>query len=193
MSAVITCKIFVFTRAITKFSVSLKYAVFMLRTFLLPGLELALHYVSGPQASVWVRQCNRLLIACLQHAAASKCSLSHTAVSLSLGFLLPSWLEVAIKVSELFLRVNSSDARWGRLGRALMREAGFAEVTALTPVPRDSGSRLARTVHLAQTELRWSLHLAEESSSERSQRASRLLSTSPLLVSNIFYFFLNYA
>jgi len=62
------------------------------------------------------------LIDCIRHAIASPLRLSHSAVALAAGFLLPSTLEVAIKVSELFIRLNTTDAhdRWNRISRQLM-------------------------------------------------------------------------
>ena len=63
-----------------------------------PALEFALHYVHGPGTSEWLKACDRQLIGCIKHAAASLLLLSHSAVALSLGLLLPSWLESSIKV-----------------------------------------------------------------------------------------------
>ena len=154
-------KIFAFTRAVSKFRVSLGHAVYMFNVFLLPMLELALHYVHGAGTSRWIQECDRLLIGSIKHAAASPIMLSHTAVALTLGLRLPSWVETSVKVSELFLRLNSTDARWSELGRALMRERLPSSIDAATAIPRaDSGSRQARAAHLAVTRLGWSLHLA---------------------------------
>jgi hypothetical protein len=47
--------------------------------------------------------------------------LSHSALALTLNLTLPSWLEASVKVSELFLRMNSDDPRWGHLGRMVLR------------------------------------------------------------------------
>jgi len=72
--------------------------------FLLPKLELALRYITGPQVNTWLQSYDTTLVGCIRHAIASPLRLSHAAVALAVGFLLPSTLEVAIKVSELFIR-----------------------------------------------------------------------------------------
>lgn len=103
-----------FTRVVAKFKLSLSQATYMFNTFLLPKLELALHYVHGSATTKWLNKCDRILVGSMKHAADSPLRLSHTAVSLSLHFTLPSRLEVAVKVSELFLRMNSTSTtcRW---------------------------------------------------------------------------------
>jgi exonuclease III len=173
-------KIGVFTRAITKFRVSLSMAAYMFNVFLLPGLELSLHYVHGVGTSAWIKQCDRLLIGCIKHAAGSLLRLSHSAVALLLRFSLPSWLEASIKVSELFLRLNSSDGRWGALGRALARAALPAVVDASTALPRaDTGrDRLGRAARITVTKLGWSLHRHEERAA--GARGASLLNSEPV-------------
>lgn len=136
-----------FTSIVRKFEVSLSQARYMFNVFLMPKLELALHYVHGPGTQKFINTCNSIIIGCIKHAVASPLQLSHRAVARALGLILPSRLEVAVKVSELFLRINStqSDCRWGQLGRLLMQQALPATVDALTPMPRSSNSsRLMR-------------------------------------------------
>ena len=119
-----------FTRAIAKFRVSLRHAVYMIRVFLLPKLELALHYVHEEGVAHWLKSLDRSIVGAIKHAAASPLRLSNSAVATVLGFLLPSRLEAAIKVSELFFRLNSVGCRWGRLGRILTRQTLTSEVDA---------------------------------------------------------------
>jgi len=85
-----------FSRAVVKFNVTLKQAVYMYNVFLMPMLELALHYMHGPGTARCIKQCDRLIIGSIKHVAGSLLSLSHTAVALTLGLLLPSWLETSI-------------------------------------------------------------------------------------------------
>ena len=152
-----------FTRVVSKFRVSLSQAAYMFNVFLLPKLELALHYVHGPGTSEWIQHCDRAIIGSIKHAVASPLQLSHTAVALSLGIHLPSWLEAAIKVSELFLRMNSTGCRWGRLGRLLMRQTMPSAVDASSALRRpNAGTRLSRAAHLAVSRLGWKLQLHEE-------------------------------
>ena len=40
-----------FTRAVSKFKLSVQQAVYMFNVFLLPKLELALRYITGPQVN----------------------------------------------------------------------------------------------------------------------------------------------
>jgi hypothetical protein len=173
-------KIGAFTRAVSKFRLPLSLAAYMFNCFLFPALELALHYVHGVGTNAWIKQCDRLLIGSIKHAAGSLLRLSHSAVALALRFSLPSWLEAGIKVSELFLRINSSDERWGKLGRALARAAMPTTVDTSTALPRaDSGrSRLCRAARLAVTKLCWSWHRAEER--RDGARNTRLLKSEPL-------------
>jgi hypothetical protein len=188
-------KIAIFTRAISKFRVSLSLAAYMINVFLLPALELSLHYVHGVGTSVWIKQCDRLVIGSLKHAAGSLLQLSHSAVALTLRISLPSWLEASIKVSELFLRINSSDRRWGSLGRSLARAALPASIDITTPLPRaDFGrNRLCRAARLAVKKFGWSLHRTDErragarhvglldSAPVGSQLNSELCTSSPVL------------
>lgn len=151
--------IMVFTRAVTKFAVPVGQAVHMFNVFLLPKLELSLHYAHGVGTSHWARQCDSLLVGCIKHAVKSPLKLSHTAVALTTGLRLPSWMEACVKISELFLRLNSADPRWGELGRVLMRTTCGSVVDASTSLPRTS--RLARAAYLATHVLQWSLHLRD--------------------------------
>ena len=83
-------------------------------------------------------------------------------------------------MSELFLRLNSSDCRWGALGRALARAALPAVVDASTALPRaDTGrDRFSRAARLAVTKLGWSLHRHEERAV--GARGARLLDSEPV-------------
>ena len=168
-----------FTRAITKFRLSLKQAVYVFNVFMLPTLELALHYVHGAGTNEWLRKCDGLLIGCIKHASGSLLRLSHSAVALSLGLLLPSWLETSIKVSELFLRMNSQDVRWGQLGRLLMRHSLTAVVDSSSALPlANRGTRVSRSARLAVDKLSWSLHLAEQH--RANSRLQHLFDTPPV-------------
>ena len=170
-----------FTRLVSKFALPLRSAAYMFNVFLLPKLELALAYVHGPGCSSWLKDCDRLLIGSVKHAAGSLLSLSHSAVALSLGLVLPSWLEASVKVSELFLRMNSSDPRWGRLGRVAFRQQCGSSVTAATLLPPlDSGTRLTRAARLAAQVLQWELHL-DVQSRRASSRRRHLYHCEPLL------------
>jgi len=155
--------IMIFTRLVSKFSLSIGQAIYMFNVFLLPKLELALHYVHGAGTSKWVKDLDRLLIGCIKHISHSPLQLSHSALALTLHLTLPSWLEAAIKVSELFIRMNSNDDRWAPLGRHLMRQDCTSKVDSNTPLPRaDSGSGLTRAAYLALHKLRWTLHLTDQ-------------------------------
>lgn len=146
--------ILLFTRAVTKFRVTINQAAFMFNAFmfnafLLPKLELALRYVHGRGTSEWVKKCDALVMGCIKHAAQSPLKLSHSALALTLRINLPSWLETAVKVSELFLRLNSTGCRWGMLGRLLWRQAlplalDAAPAPALQRSFGGAGSRLKR-------------------------------------------------
>ena len=155
--------IMTFTRVATKFRLAISVAVYMLRVFLISRLELALHYVHGPGTESWVRNCDRCLFGCIKHLAGSPLRLSYTALSIALQLPRPSWLEQSIKVSELFLRLNSSDSRWGGLGRAIMRQELPASVDTTTPMPGpNAGSRTTRAAYLAVKRLKCTLHLSEQ-------------------------------
>ena len=83
-----------------------------------------------------------------------------------------------MKVSEAFLRLNSSDARWGHLGRIIMLQQCGSTVDATTPLPRaDSGSLLNRAARLAAHQLHWQLHQAEMRRAGRRNR--HLLQAAP--------------
>ena len=51
--------IIMFTRLAEKFHMSISNAVYMFNVFLLPRLELALHYVHGRKTTEWIQQCDR--------------------------------------------------------------------------------------------------------------------------------------
>ena len=60
-----------FTRAVTKFRVTINQAAFMFNAFVLPKLELAPRYVHGRGTSEWVKKCDALVMGCIKHAAQS--------------------------------------------------------------------------------------------------------------------------
>lgn len=156
--------IMLFTRTVSKFNLSISKAVHLFNIFLLPRLELSLHYVHGPGTRAWIADCDRILIGCLKHAASSPIRLSHTALALALNLTLPSWLEASVKVSELFLRLNSSDPRWGFLGRITMLQQCGASVDSSCPLSRadtPKSSLMRRTAYLAVHKLGWKLSLDE--------------------------------
>jgi hypothetical protein len=105
-----------FTRAASKFRVSLQLAAYMFNAFLLPKLELALRYVHGSGTQAFIDKCDSTLIGCIKHAVASPLSLSHSAVALTAGVVLPSWLEV--KVIFLF---RQSITGWCRSSHVMPR------------------------------------------------------------------------
>ena len=151
-----------FTRAATKFRVTINQTAFMFNTFLLPKLELALRYVHGRGTSKWVKNCDALIMGCIKHAAQSPLKLSHSALALTLRINLPSWIESAVKVSELFLRLNSTSCRWGHLGRLLWRQSLPLALDAALALQRSvdgAGSRLKRAADFASHVLGWSLKL----------------------------------
>ena len=109
-----------------------------------------------------------MFITCIERLSGSSIKLSNTVVALSCHLLLPSWLEVSIKVSELFIRINSAEERWGGLGRAIMRAELPPAVDASTRLPRpNSASRTVRAAQLAVSKLSWSLHLREPARGRR--------------------------
>ena len=164
-----------FTRAVTKFRVTISQAAFMFNTFLQHKLELALRYAHGAGTSDWVSKCDGLLMGAIKHAAQSPLKLSHSALALTLRINLPSWLEAAVKVSELFLRLNSTGCRWSQLGRLLWRQTMQPHVEAAPMLQRKlnvGGSRLKRAADLATHLLGWSLQLQQ---AERSRGRHRHL------------------
>ena len=179
--------IYKFTTAVDKFKVSISQAVKMFNVFLLPRMELALHYVHGPGTSAWIHMCDKLLIAAIRHRASSPVKLSHSAIALATHTLLPSWLEVSIKVSELFLRMNSKDERWGALGRIMLREQCGSQINAaVTPGSRRSSTRsdslLKRTAHLIVKSLHGEALLDKEDnlrSPTDSSRHTHVFDTTP--------------
>lgn len=164
-----------FTRLASKFDLSIGHSVYMFNVFLMTRLELALHYVHGPGTDNWIEGLDRMVIGSIKHSCGSLLKLSHSAVARSLGLLLPSWLERAVKISEVFIRMNSSDQRWGRLGRISMREACHTTRCIDQNVPLSGpnarlSTQLTRAVYLAVKKLRWSLHLTKEARSESHRR-----------------------
>jgi hypothetical protein len=107
--------------------------------------------------------CDRAPIICVAHTAGSSLlSLSNLAVASALGMTLPSWLEAATKVSELFVRANTPDFdRWAILGRAQLMQAAPVSMSAETISNRGAnsshGGRLTRKLHLAVHKLGWKL------------------------------------
>lgn len=150
-----------FTRIATKFSLPIAHIVYMFNVFLLPKLEHAFRYCSGPGTEQWVHSCDRMLIGSIKHAARSPLRLSHKAVALTLGLRLPSWLETSIKVSELFIRANTQDQRWSVLGRSLIHGlVPSGSVSDLPAASRRSGADWqACAVSLAGSVLHWSMQM----------------------------------
>jgi len=166
-----TAMIQLFVRAVSKFRLSVQQAAYMFSVFLLPKLELGLRYITGPQANAWVRGYDAALVGSIKHVIASPLSLSHSAVALTAGFTLPSTLEVAVKVSELFIRLNTTDAhdRWGCLGRQFMlRHVGTTSAKRNElQKERDAGSRYHRAAAHAVNHLQWKMLLREEAADAR--------------------------
>jgi len=175
-----------FTRLATKFHLSIGHAVYMFNVFLMPRLELALHYVHGRRTQDWIESLDRLIIGCIKHCCNSLLRLSHSALAMSLHLLLPSWLEKAIKISETFIRFNSTaDSRWAKLGRMAWRRLFPSSVdrTGVAPLPGPNAlSQLGRTIYLAVKSSdgpQWSFHLAEEERADHGRRR-RLFQYDPL-------------
>jgi ribonuclease HI len=175
-----TAMIQLFVRAVSKFKLSVQQASYMFNTFLLPKLELALRYITGPQVNAWISSYDAALIGSIKHAIASPLKLSHSAVATAAGLLLPSVLEKAVKVSELFIRLNTTDAndRWSSMGRLLMlRQVGsVATKRNLWQKESDGGSRLQRAAAHSVNHLRWQMTLRDDlmPSREASARNARL-------------------
>ena len=153
--------IMIYTRLIIKFKLCIRQAVYVFNIFLLPKLEIALHYTHGIGTAKWIKDCDRLLVGVIKHIATSPIRLSHSAVALCTGLKLPSWLETSVKVSELFLRMNSSDGRWGHLGRILMQSQlpSYMDRDTVACQPH-RGSRITRACYLATHYLNWHIHFA---------------------------------
>ena len=155
-----------FSRVVSKFQLSVSQAAYIFNTFLLPKLELALRYITGPQVNGWVATYDAILVGSIKHVIESPLHLSHSAVALSAGFLLPSLLEVAVKVSELFIRLNTvdTDDRWSRLGRLLMlsQVGSVVEKQNLVHKSNDNGTRFQRAAAHAVNHLQWKMHMREE-------------------------------
>ena len=181
-----TAMVQLFVRAVSKFQLSVQQAAYMFGVFLLPKLELGLRYITGPQTNAWVKGYDAALVGSIKHAIASPLSLSHSAVALAAGFTLPSTLEVAVKVSELFIRLNTIEQhdRWSRLGREFM----LLHVGAVTAKrndiqrDRDAGSRYQRAAAHAVNHLQWKMVLREEASQVRAAavRNTQLFARQPL-------------
>ena len=169
----------VFTRAVHRFSVPVGQAVYMFNVFLLPKLELALHYVHGKETTKWLKMCDRLIIGCIKHCVSSPLRLSHTAVALTVQLCLPSWLETCVKISELFIRLNSLDNRWSNLGRMRMRSEWGSTVDSDMALRRlDAATRVARTCSMAVQKLRWSMNLREDQ--RKTLRSKHLFDIRPI-------------
>ena len=149
-----------FSRIATKFHLSIAHAVYMFNVFLAPRLELALHYVHGAGAPAWIKECDSTLFRCITRLAGSPLHLSHSMLATTLGMVVPSALEIGVKVSELFLRINAADTRWSVLGRCVMRAELPCTVDATTPLPRlTKCTRVQHAAHHAVKKLGWSLHM----------------------------------
>ena len=161
-----TAMVQLFSRVVSKFKLSVRQAAYMFSTFLLPKLELALRYITGPHVNQWIKQYDAVLVGSIKHTIGSPLSLSHSAVALTAGFLLPSWLEVAVKVSELFIRLNTVEQndRWSRFGRILMlaRVGTVSGKRNLVHKDSDSGCRFQRAAAHAVNQLQWRMQLREE-------------------------------
>ena len=181
-----TAMIQLFVRAISKFQLSVQQAAYMFSVFLLPKLELGLRYITGPQVNAWIRGYDAALVGSIKHAIASPLSLSHSAVALAAGFLLPSALEVAVKVSELFIRLNTVEAhdRWSRFGRQfmLLHVGTIAAKCNDLQKDRDAGSRFQRAAAHAVNHLQWKMMLREEPSLARgaAARNAQLFARQPI-------------
>lgn len=176
----------VFTGVVDKFSLTLNHAAFMFNVFLLPKLELALRYVHGPNTARFISNCDAAIVGCIKHAAASPLRLSHSQVALTLGITLPSWIETTAKVSELFLRINSTElnCRWAELGRLLLHQVlpcGLVAAESRPALPwLNAGSRMTRTVRLASSELQWVLKLHAPRSAITRVRSQHLFDLEPI-------------
>ena len=153
--------VMMFASLVSKHKMSVGRAVYMFKTFLAPKLELAMHYVNGRGTSDWINACDRIIIGSIKHAVSSPIHLSHCAVASLLQLILPSWLECSVKVSQLFLRMNSTDARWGALGRMMLRSHHLSTIDSTTVSNREltSDHRMMRAAYLAVNTLQWSMHM----------------------------------
>jgi exonuclease III len=168
----------VFSRVVTKFSVPLHQASYIFNVFVLPSVENGMRYIHGRGTTAFLKKCDSVLVGAIKHAVQSPICLSHSAVALALRFTLPSWLEAAVKVSELFLRMNSTQCRWGRIGRALFRQALSSVLDSTASVPQlQTPTRVGRASALAVRTLRWKLQLAEEP--RAGARVQRLFHSEP--------------
>jgi hypothetical protein len=171
-----------FTRVAVKFKLSVRDAVYMFNTFLITKLELALRYVHGPGTAAWLAGCDRLLFGTVRHLVKSPLLLSHSTLSVLLGLRMPSRMEQVIKVSELFQRLNSSDAQWGSLGRTIARAhlPSTASAHAAAPVlpALERCNRVARAAGLLAKQLLWSSTLSAPESNRPGHRREHLFAQS---------------
>ena len=68
-----------------KFHLTIKQTVFLFNIFLIPRLELALHYVHGSNTNKWLKMCDRIIIGAIKHKAQTPLRLSHSALALILN------------------------------------------------------------------------------------------------------------
>ena len=166
--------IHLFGRIVSKFKLSVGQASYIFNTFLLPKLELGLRYISGPRVKGWLAGYNATLVGSIKHAVGSSLRLSHSAVALSAGFILPSWLEIAVKVSELFIRMNTvrENDRWSRLGRLVLLHQVGSDVSKRNLVNKDpdSGTRCQRAAAHAVNHLGWVMRLSVDKQRARIRR-----------------------
>ncbi len=176
-----------FTRIIQKFSLPLNQIAYIYNIFLLPKLELAFHYVHGEGTEEWLNKCDSLMIGAIKHNIKTPIQLSHTVIALSLGLRLPSWMEIAIKVSELFLRINSKDdIRWSHLGRiSLWNNCKQSKIDSDYVTNRWGGlkiiqsTQIKRSLYLAVHQLKWKLHHFERKCRAK-DRHQHLFDTKPI-------------
>lgn len=103
-------------------------------------------------------------------------------MALSAGFILPSWLEVAVKISELFIRMNTvrDDDRWSHLGRLMMTHQVGLVVCKRNLVNKDpdTGSRFQRAAAHAVNHFEWKMILSEDT---RRSRVRHLFDRDPVV------------
>ena len=165
--------IHLFSRTVSKFKLSVGQASYIFNTFLIPKLELGLRYVSGSQVNEWVAKYDALLVGSIKHVVESPLRLSHSAVALSAGFILPSWLEIAVKVSELFIRMNTvhEGDLWSHLGRLVLARQVGSSVRKRNLVNKDpdNGTRYQRAAAHAVNHLEWEMQLSTNTQHSRTQ------------------------
>lgn len=87
-----------FTRMIHKFAPPIAQAAYIYNVFLLPKLELALHYVHGTGTQNWLKKCDGMMVGAIKHAVSSPLRLSHTVIESLLRFFI-----VLLSVSQFRL------------------------------------------------------------------------------------------